>query len=78
MATTMEIVRGISQVMANTYDGALDEAGAPVKIGLKREEGHPINDSRIMDGFKVSLSGNQLCIHYHSEIKLKDVHARGF
>ena len=27
MATTMEIVRGISQVMANTYDGALDENG---------------------------------------------------
>ena len=25
MATTMEIVRGISQVMANSYDGALDE-----------------------------------------------------
>ena len=78
MATTMEIVRGISQVMANSYDGALDENGEPIKVGLKREEGHPINDSRVMDGFKVSYYRNQLCIHYHSEIKLRDVYANGF
>tara|TARA_B100000287_G_C20465784_1_gene715187 strand:- start:229 stop:759 length:531 start_codon:yes stop_codon:yes gene_type:complete len=78
MATTMEIVRGISQVMANTYDGALDDKGEPIKVGLKREEGHPINDSRVMDGFKVSFYGTQMCIHYHSELKLKDVYANGF
>jgi len=78
MATTMEIVRGISQVMANSYDGALDDKGEPIKVGLKREEGDPIIDSRVMDGFKVSFYGDQLCIHYHSEIKLKDVHASGF
>jgi len=78
MATTMEICRGISQVMANTHDGALDDKGEPIKVGLKREEGDPIIDSRVMDGFKVSFYGNQLCIHYHSEIKLKDVHASGF
>ena len=78
MATTMEIVQGISQVMANTYDGAHDEDGEPIKVGLKREEGHPILDSRVMDGFKVSFHGNKLCIHYHSEIKLKDVYANGF
>jgi len=79
MATTMEIVRGISQVAANSHDGAIDENGEPIKIGLKREEGHPIHDSRVMDGFKVSFhGGNQLCIHYHSELKLKDVYAKGF
>ena len=78
MATTMEIVRGISQVMANTYDGALDDKGEPIKVGLKREEGPPINDSRVMDGFKVSFYGTQMCIHYHSELKLKDVYANGF
>lgn len=79
MATTMEIVRGISQVMANSHDGATDENGEPIKVGLKREEGHPIHDSRVMDGFKISLhGGNQLCIHYHSELKLKDVYAKGF
>ena len=78
MATTLEIVRGISQVMANSHDGALDDKGEPIKVGLKREEGHPINDSRVMDGFKVSFYGPQLCIHYHSELKLKDVYAKGF
>ena len=78
MATTMEIVRGISQVLANSYDGALDDKGEPIKVGLKREEGHPILDSRVMDGFKVTFHGNQLRISYHSEIKLKDVHASGF
>ena len=78
MATTMEIVRGISQVMANSHDGALDDKGEPIKVGLKREEGHPILDSRVMDGFKVSFYGNQLCIHYHAELKLKDVYAKDF
>jgi hypothetical protein len=74
----MEIVRGISQVMANSHDGALDDKGEPIKVGLKREDGDPILDSRVMDGFKVSFYGSQLCIHYHSELKLKDVYAKGF
>ena len=78
MATTLEIVRGISQVMANSHDGALDDKGEPIKVGLKREEGDPIIDSRVMDGFRVSLYGNQLCIHYHAELRLKDVHDSGF
>ena len=78
MATILDIVRGISQVVANSYDGALDEKGEPIKIGLKREEGDAIKDSRIMDGFKVSFSGNQICIHYHSEVKLKDTHDKDF
>jgi hypothetical protein len=78
MATTLEIVRGISQVMANSYDGALDDKGEPIKVGLKREEGNPIIDSRGMDGVKGSFHGPQLCIHYHSEIKLKDVYTKGF
>ena len=78
MATTMEIVRGISQVMANSYDGALDDKGEPIKVGLKREEGDPLIDSRVMDGFKVSFYGNQLCIHYHSEVQLKEVYANDF
>ena len=78
MATTLEIVNGISQVLANTYDGATDENGEPIKIGLKREEGHPILDSRVMDGFKVSFHGGKICIHYHAEVKLKDIYSGTF
>ena len=78
MATTLEIINGISQVLSNTYDGALDESGEPVKIGLRREEGNPLIDSRIMDGFGAYISGNRLHIKYHAEIPLKEVHSNGF
>jgi len=78
MASVLEIINGISQVMANAHDGATDENGEPIKIGLKREEGHPINDSRVMDGFKVKMHPGQICIHYHAEVKLKDIYAKGF
>ena len=33
--SVLDIVRGISQAVANTHDGALDEEGNPVKIGLR-------------------------------------------
>lgn len=75
MATTLEIINGISQVLSKKYDGAVDENGEPLKIGLKREEGDPILDPRVIDGFGVKFEGSKLCITYSSEIKLKEVHA---
>jgi hypothetical protein len=78
MATTLEIIDCISQVLSNTYDGALDENGDPVKIGLRREEGNPLIDQRIMDGFGASVTDGRLHIKYHAEIPLKEVHSAGF
>tara|TARA_Y100001937_G_scaffold107499_1_gene150229 strand:- start:16272 stop:16802 length:531 start_codon:yes stop_codon:yes gene_type:complete len=78
MATTLEIIQGIQQAAANAYDGALDENGEPVKAGLKREEGNPLIDKRVMDGFNVSFYGNRLCLSYHSEIRLKEVYGGNF
>jgi len=82
MATTLEIIRGLSQAAANAYDGghleSLSHDGEARAIGLKREEGNPINDSRIMDGFGVKFMGNQLCITYQSDVQLKEVYANGF
>jgi len=79
MATTIEIVNGISQAMANTHDGALDENGEPLKTGfLRREEEVSIHDRRLIDGFSVSLYGDYLCLKYHSEIRLKEVHGNSF
>lgn len=79
MATVLDIVRGISQAAANAYDGSHDEryalGGEANKIGLKREEGDAIVDSRVIDGFGVKFHGNLLCISYQSDIKLKDVYA---
>ena len=78
MATTLEIVNGISQAMAGTYDGALDENGEPLLVGLQREEGDPILDKRVMDGFNVKFYGNMMCLSYMSEVTLKEVYANGF
>ena len=79
MASVLAIVRGISQAAANAYDGSQDEKysldGEARKIGLKREEGDPIIDSRVVDGFNVRMSGPILTISYQSDIKLKDVYA---
>ena len=60
MADMLKIVRGISQAVANSHDGAIDENGDPVLNGLKREEAVPIIDKRVMDGFNVSFYGDQL------------------
>ena len=78
MASVYDIVKGINQAAANAYDGSHDERfvedGEDKKIGLKREEGCPINDSRVIDGFKVRMSGPKLIVSYQSELPLKDVH----
>ena len=81
MATTLEIIQGINQAAANAYDGAHDKRfvdGDPKAIGLSREEGDPIIDSRISDGFGVKIIGDMLQINYEANIRLKDVYANGF
>jgi len=78
MATVYEIVQGLSQAAANAYDGALDESGEPIKAGLQREEGDPILDKRVMDGFGVKFYGNMMCLSYMSEVQLKEVYTAGF
>ena len=70
----VDILKGISQAAGNMYDGAADEKGEPIKIGLKREEGNPLLDRRTIDGCSVRCSGKTLHISYHSELLLKDVY----
>ncbi len=81
-SNVLDIVRGIAQAAANSYDGAHDKKysfdGEERKIGLKREKGDPIVDSRIMDGFNIKFHGPLMCIHYHGEIRIKDVHDKKF
>jgi hypothetical protein len=76
----LDIIRGISQAAANAYDGAHDERyvhnGEAKKVGLRREDGDSVLDARIMDGFNVKYYGNSICVEYHSECKLKEVHDR--
>ena len=80
-SNTLKIVQGIAQAAANAYDGSHDERyaadGKARKIGLNREEGDPILDKRVIDGFKVKFSGDAMCIVYQSDIMLKDIYAGG-
>ena len=78
MATVEEVARGISQVLANTYDGALDEDGNPIKIGLKREQELSITDPRVMDGFGVTLSADVMTIKYQGEVSMKELKDKNF
>tara|TARA_R110002072_G_scaffold301872_1_gene482701 strand:+ start:576 stop:1118 length:543 start_codon:yes stop_codon:yes gene_type:complete len=82
MASVLEIIQGISQAAANAYDGAheaeLQADGKARTAGLKREQGHYINDRRVMDGFKVQFHGPILRIKYQSEILIKEVAQNGF
>tara|TARA_Y100000592_G_C5460648_1_gene313819 strand:+ start:53 stop:616 length:564 start_codon:yes stop_codon:yes gene_type:complete len=74
----LEIIQGLSQAAANVYDGVHDERfsldGQIRKVGLQREEGCPIMDQRINDGFGVKFYSNKICINYQSDIRLKDVY----
>ena len=80
--TTLEIIQGLSQAAANAYDGSHDKRfsydGEERSMGLKREEGCPINDSRVMDGFKVRFYGDSMILSYQSDILLKEVYTGKF
>ena len=77
-STTLEIIQGLSQAASNMYDGVHDERytldGQVRSAGLRREEGCPLMDSRVNDGFSVKFYGNKICINYQSDIRLRDIH----
>ena len=81
-STTLEIILGLGQAAANAYDGAHDERftlkGQTKQLNLKREEGCPINDSRVMDGFMVKFYGDKMCINYQGEVHLREVYGGKF
>ena len=83
----MDVIKGISQVMANTYDGARDEKGEPIKAGLRRESVPAFTscDCRLLDGFRARVTHHAskdgsfpcLIVSYQSEIKLEEAHKPG-
>jgi hypothetical protein len=72
-----DVVKGIQQAVANKHEGAIDENGKPVEIGLKRED-QPITDKRVMDGFGIAMHGNTLLIRYHSVEPIQELHQKKF
>lgn len=61
MATTLEIIKALHQAAADAYDGS-------IALGLKRENGDPLLDKRVMDGFGIKITGDKLTILYNSQI----------
>ncbi len=82
MASVYDIIKGINQAAANAYDGShveeLQADGRARTAGLSREDGHYINDRRVIDGFKVSFHGPILRVKYQAETRIKDVQDNGF
>ena len=72
MATTYEVIQALHQAAANAYDGS------EAKVGLRREEGDFILDSRIIDGFKIKVGGDVMKLIYHSEASMKEFHGNNF
>ena len=73
----LEVIRGISQAAADIgYDGALTEDGKPCDFGMKRQKGHPVYESRVMDGFNIGISGSNLILSYHTDLKLKEIYSQ--
>jgi|TARA_R110000824_G_scaffold29843_1_gene98847 hypothetical protein len=75
MAKLLDVIQGLAQAAANSYDGALDEDGKPIEIGLKREDKN-MYKRNMADGFKVKFAGQQMIVTYHSEAMVKDLHPR--
>jgi len=84
MAELMDVIKGISQVMAQTYDGARDEKGEPIKAGLRREDVPALTscECRLLDGFRARVTHYSdknnsfpcLIVSYQSELKLEEAH----
>ena len=79
MANILDVVQTIQNIVGQKgYDGALDEEGNPVKIGLKREVDNVVTDSRLVDGFNVRFQGDKLVLSYSSECSIKQVQKPNF
>jgi len=80
--TVLDVIRGLAQAAANAYDGTHIESFSPDgevrTAGLKREEGNPLIDRRVMDGFNIRFMGPLLCVSYQTELQIKEVYAKDF
>ena len=66
MADVYSVIQAIHQAAADSYDGCEE------KIGLRRENGVPITDRRVIDGFRIGINGNVLKISYQTELTMKE------
>ncbi len=74
---TVSVLNALSSIMGEYgHDGATKE-GELVEIGLGRENGNPVLQSRTVDGFNIKVYGDKLCITHHLlDQKMKDFHEK--
>jgi len=72
----LEIIKDLSQAAGNLYDGAVDDKGDPIKMGLKRDD-LPSTNRKYIDGGKIRFAGNKIIVNYEAEIRLQDVYKDG-
>lgn len=70
-----EVVQAIHQIAADSKDHPYGGRKTGV---LEREKGDVIKDSRVIDGFGVSINGNNLILTYHTEVNIKRSHEDNF
>ena len=71
-----EVLKDLSVAAGNLYDGAVDDKGEPIDMGLKRDE-LPDTNRKQFDAGKVRFAGDKAIVTYEAEITLKDVHKNG-
>lgn len=74
---TVSVLNALSSIVGEYgHDGATKE-GEPAEVGLAREDGHPILQSRVVDGFNIKVYGDKLCITHHLlDQRMKDFHEK--
>ena len=72
----LEIIKNLSHAAGNLYDGAVDDKGEPLKMGLKRDDLLSTN-RKYIDGGKVNFAGDTIKVTYEAEIRLPDVYKDG-
>jgi hypothetical protein len=71
-----EVLKDLSVAAGNLYDGAVDDKGEPINMGLKRDE-LPDTNRKYIDAAKVRFAGDKAIVSYEAEIVLKQVYKDG-
>ena len=71
-----EVLKDLSVAAGNLYDGAVDDKGEPINMGLKRDE-LPDTNRKYIDAAKVRFAGDKAIVSYEAEIVLKQVYKNG-
>lgn len=76
--TALDVIQRLKQIEADSKDGALTFDGLPLKIGMKREEVDAVQQRQI-DALTIHFQRpDSVVIKYSSQIRLEQVHEKGF